>query len=100
MPSFCSEHADFNKYFQMCRDTEYEEPDMAVDFGIHEMARENERLKEENAKLREELASIKANPGEKLRQEMLRMLGEAKKNILQREEEISRMVDEGCPNSD
>lgn len=71
-----------------------------ADFGIHEMARENERLKEENAKLKEELASIKVSPAWKFRQEMLRMLGEAKKNIHQREEEISRMIDEGCPNSD
>lgn len=67
---------------------------------VHAMARRIEELEQENAKLLNELAYYKTGPTEKLRQYMLQQLREAKDNIINREHEISRMLDEGCPNSD
>jgi chromosome segregation ATPase len=74
--------------------------------GVHEMARENEALKEENGKLKEEISTLKTKlmvcnaPAEmlnKLREAMLSQLKQAKDNIIRREEEIDRMINEGAP---
>jgi cell division protein FtsB len=60
---------------------------------VHELARENETLKEENARLKEENASLKtrllicnapADMLNKLREAMLTQLKEAKENIMHR----------------
>jgi ElaB/YqjD/DUF883 family membrane-anchored ribosome-binding protein len=65
--------------------------------NVHDMARRIKQLETENESLRAKVAAMENATVEKLRSAFMKMLGEAKENIKQRELDIQRLMDDGCP---